>query len=166
MRRGDVTACVVSAGSKDEVTQAAVKAIKEAEEEEKREELRARKLAKKAAFDSAYDDDGGARALDDGAQDGGDEGDDVDPGQDDAKKKRKGLGWARCSHACAWHPVRDVHAFRCIITPVLFITLLAALKKAKRSKLRHASETQCGRSLTEPHAVLLCICVGCCVVMI
>eukprot|EP00892_Ulva_mutabilis_P007124 jgi/Ulvmu1/4784/UM020_0069.1 len=93
----DIETGQVFSGSKDEVTQAAVKAIKEAKEEEKREELRARKLAKKAAFDSAYDQGGGARAAagDDSPDDGGDERGEGEPKQDDATKKRKGLGWAR-----------------------------------------------------------------------
>lgn len=85
---------VYCSGSKDETTQAAVKAIKEAQEEEKKEELRARKLATKAAFDTAYDQGGGARAVDKGAQHDGEE-DDMEAAGDSGTRKSKGLGWAR-----------------------------------------------------------------------
>lgn len=82
-------------GSKDQVTQAAVTAIREAAEVEKQEELRARKLAKKAAFDSAYDHGGSAQAVDGRAPDGSDE--DIGPHdhEGDGQQKRKGRGWAR-----------------------------------------------------------------------
>lgn len=71
-----------------------MKAIKDAQEEVKKEELRARKLAKKAAFDTAYDHGGGARAVDTGAPDDGEE-DDTEATGDSGTRKSKGFGWAR-----------------------------------------------------------------------
>lgn len=73
-----------------------MKAIKEAEDEDHKEELRARKLAKKAEFDTAYDHGGGARAVDKGTPEDGEQGADSDAeASDDAQQKRKGQGWAR-----------------------------------------------------------------------
>jgi hypothetical protein len=92
----DLLRAATSAGSGDQVTQAAVNAIRATAEEERLEAIRAKKLAKKAAFDVEYD-EGGAKGVRDHGEDLESRSDAEDEGDGiDGRVKKKGQGWARC----------------------------------------------------------------------